>query len=100
MVDVVQNIVNSVKNKTFGARIFEVCFSCFDVVVKIHMPLECLNSYHFNIIFTVKKNPDHFLDTALSYNKFSYIEILQKKTLENYQPIGNQKSLPNGKEIA
>ena len=30
----VQNIVNSVKNKMFGARIFEGCFSCFDVVIK------------------------------------------------------------------
>ena len=34
--------------------------------------LECLNSYHPNIVFTVEENPDHFLDTSLTYvNKFN-----------------------------
>lgn len=29
-------------------------------------PLERPNSFHPNIVFTVKENPDHFLDTAFS----------------------------------
>ncbi len=34
--------------------------------------LERLNRYHPNIVFTVEENPDHFLDTSLSYtNKFN-----------------------------
>ena len=31
-----------------------------------------LNSYHPDIVFTVKENPDHFLDTSFTYdNKFN-----------------------------
>ena len=45
-----------------------------------------LNSYHPNIVFTVDENPDHFLDTAFTYdNKF------------NCRVIGDQKFPLNGK---
>ena len=31
-------------------------------------PLERLNSYHPNIVFTVEENRDHFLDTVFTYD--------------------------------
>ena len=33
--------------------------------------LDQLNNYHPNIQFTVEENPDHFLDTAFSYEKLN-----------------------------
>lgn len=60
--------------------------------------LEHLNSHHPTIVFTVEENPDHFLDTVLSLMLTS-LTAKSKRNQENYQRIGNQKSLPNGKEI-
>ena len=51
--------------------------------------LECLNSYHPNIVFTVEENPRHFSSSTAK----------STRNQENYQRIGNQKSLPNAKEM-
>ena len=59
--------------------------------------LERLNSYHPNIVFTVEGNPDHFLDIAFTYDDKFNCRVYKKPG--NYQPTGNQKSPPNGKEI-
>ena len=52
--------------------------------------LDHLNSYHPNIVFTVKENPDHFLDTASLTMINSTAESTRNQ--ENYQATGNQKS--------
>ena len=41
--------------------------------------LERLNSYHPNIVFTVEENPDHFLDTAYTYDNNNFNCRVYKK---------------------
>ena len=58
-------------NPPFYDRYVDDCF-CKKKKDEPDALFERLNRYHPNIVFTVKENPDHFLDTALSYtNKFN-----------------------------
>ena len=52
-------------------RYVDDCFSTRKKNQPDHL-LESLNSYHDNIVFTVEENPNHFLDTAFTYNGNSF----------------------------
>ena len=70
------------KHLPFYDRYVDDCFTKRKRNESDHL-LTSLNSYHPNVNFTVKKEPNHFLDTTFEFNGDKLITSVYKKTRQN-----------------